>query len=192
MRVVSGALTVFLLRVLPASGLLGVLYSTLPSVHGSDQESGTRRAAHRMPRVQGPWVDTGMTDPQPTYTVDQLPALLAGQKKPRKYRNEPCDYQGQHFDSRREMRRYKILLLEMKAGVIRELRVHTSWDLHIVGGIKLARYTDDFDYMTQDGSFGEFIVEDVKSPQTRKTTDYRLRKAWMKLEYGIVIREILK
>lgn len=116
--------------------------------------------------------------------------LKKAMKRRPKYGNVACDYQGQHFDSRREMRRYKILLLEMKAGIISDLRVHTSWDLHIVGGLKLGKYTDDFDYVLTDT--GEFIVEDVKSPQTRKTTDYRLRKAWMKLEHGIDIREILK
>ena len=38
---------------------------------------------------------------------------------------------------------------------------------------------------------GKLVVEDVKSEWTAKLPMYRLKKRWMKAEYGIDITEIL-
>ena len=43
----------------------------------------------------------------------------------------------------------------------------------------------DFTYVEN----GQLVVEDVKSPMTRKLAMYRLKAKWMRIEHGITIRE---
>ena len=88
-----------------------------------------------------------------------------------KYNAIKCDYDGFSFDSKKERDRYLELQLLLAASHISDLEVHPRFDL-MVNGQKIGRYTADFRY-TQNG---QTIVEDVKSPPTRKARDYRLRK----------------
>src|SRR5581483_8810116 len=50
----------------------------------------------------------------------------------RKYRNEPIIENGHKFDSKLEAKRYQHLLELESAGHITELRVHTSFALHVL------------------------------------------------------------
>ena len=105
----------------------------------------------------------------------------------RKYANEPVSVDGIRFDSRAEYRRYVALRILADAGAITALTVHPRWDLHALGGARVSRYTADFSYRRD----GALVVEDVKSPVTRKEASYRTRCRWMKAEYGITITEVV-
>jgi hypothetical protein len=109
-------------------------------------------------------------------------AMASGKSK---YRNVKVTVDGVTFDSKKEMRRYGDLMLAVLAGEITNLRRQVRYDLHAVGGAKIATYVADHVYDQNDAT----VVEDVKSDMTRKLPMYRLKKKWMKLEYGITISE---
>lgn len=116
-------------------------------------------------------------------------------KRRHKYGAIPTVVDGIRFDSKAEARRYQELRLLEKAGEIQHLNPHPSYDLWVVGGEKngcaievtVGRYTADFSYVRQD----EVVIEDVKSPATRKKSDYRLRKRMVEAIYGITITEVM-
>ena len=87
-----------------------------------------------------------------------------------KYNAIKQTYNGEVFDSKKELKRYMELELLLRAKEITDLELHPKFDL-IVNGVKIGRYTADFKY--KNGS--DIIVEDVKSKAT-KTRDYMLRK----------------
>jgi hypothetical protein len=87
-----------------------------------------------------------------------------------KYNAIKQTYNGEIFDSKKELNRFMELEILLRAREISDLEVHPKFDL-MVNGVKIGRYTADFRY--KKGS--DFIVEDVKSRAT-KTRDYVLRK----------------
>jgi len=87
-----------------------------------------------------------------------------------KYNAIKQTYNGEVFDSKKELKRYMELELLLRAKEITDLELHPKFDL-MVNGVKIGRYTADFRY--KNGS--DIIVEDVKSKAT-KTRDYMLRK----------------
>lgn len=98
-----------------------------------------------------------------------------------------CDMGGvaHRHDSLAERRRCVTLHLRQQGGEISELARHTAYPL-LVGGQRVAVWTDDFSYL-QDGAR---VVEDVKSPATRRETAYRLRKRLVQACLGIDIQEV--
>lgn len=115
--------------------------------------------------------------------------------KPRKYRNTPTTVDGIRFDSLKEARRYQELRLLEKAGEIGSLETHPTFPLHVsvvvmgdFNGVhrQVGHYTADFGYRQN----GQYVVEDVKSPSTRKNTAYRLRKRMVEAQYGFTITEV--
>jgi hypothetical protein len=114
----------------------------------------------------------------------------------RKYRNRPvyvsdagdivgAEHAGpktKMFDSQSEYRRWCELVALQQAGKISGLRRQVRFDLHALGGAKLTRYVADFVYVEA----GRRVVEDRKGKLTQA---YKLRKAWMKAEHGVEIRE---
>lgn len=103
----------------------------------------------------------------------------------RKYGNKRVQEDGFTFDSLAELRRYRELLLLLRAGAICTLRIHPRYRL-IVNGVTVCAYTADFDY-DEDGAL---VVEDVKSPATCRNAVYRLKRRLMFACHGIVIREV--
>ena len=103
----------------------------------------------------------------------------------RKFRNTPTVVDGRRFDSKKEAERYSHLKIAQEAGVISDLQCQVRYDLHAISGHKLWTYVADFVYVRG----GELIVEDVKSPITRKQPVYVAKKRHMKLELGIEISE---
>ena len=87
-----------------------------------------------------------------------------------KYNAIKQTYNGEIFDSKKELNRFMELEILLRAREISDLEVHPKFDL-MVNGVKIGRYTADFRY--KKGS--DVIVEDVKSRAT-KTRDYVLRK----------------
>jgi len=91
---------------------------------------------------------------------------------------------GIEFPSKREAARYRELRILVKAGQIQDLRMQVKYPL-VVNGVKIGRYTSDFEYEEN----GCHVVEDVKSPATKKARDYALRKKLMLAIHGIEIKE---
>jgi hypothetical protein len=108
----------------------------------------------------------------------------------RKYGNKIVYLDGYRFDSQREARRYGDLCLMQKSGVIAELCAEKSQLRYtcIVNGVTVCRYTADFRY--RDVATGKIVVEDAKSPATRKIRDWSIRKHLMLACHGIVIQEV--
>jgi hypothetical protein len=94
--------------------------------------------------------------------------------------------EGEKFDSMREFNRYYELKLMERSGAITNL-VRTPKFPFRHNEQLICRYEGDFSY--REG--GKLIVEDVKSPVTRKDPVYRLKNKMLKAFYGIQIREVL-
>lgn len=112
-------------------------------------------------------------------------------KKGAKYHNRKVEYAGIMFDSVKERDRYKWLLIFERTGEIRDLQLQVEFELvPAEPGIRKTVYRADFCYEEKqaDGTWAR-IVEDVKSPATRKNPVYQLKKKLMRTRYGITIRE---
>ncbi len=118
--------------------------------------------------------------------LPDIAALLKAQK-PRKYKNQPVEINGIRFDSRKEGERYDQLRFMQRNGVIRDLEVHPRFPL-VVHGQDCGVYEGDFAWV--DPETGERVVEDVKSPATRKLPTYRLKRRLVWALYGLTIREV--
>ena len=114
----------------------------------------------------------------------------ANEAKKSKYRNKKVimDYGEGHvvtFDSQKEAARWGELILESRQGLITNLERQYKFLLN-VNEQKICSYLADFVYDKR----GVRIVEDVKSPMTKKLPVYRLKKKLMKAIYGIDIVEV--
>jgi len=109
----------------------------------------------------------------------------AVKKEPKqsKYKNSKTTIDGIEFDSAKEAKRYKELLLLLKAGEIGLLRLQMPYELN-EGGTHSLRYIADFVYV--DARTGKTIVEDTKGFKTR---DYIKKRRLMKKVHGIIIFE---
>lgn len=112
-------------------------------------------------------------------------AAMTGAKtvKPRKFRNTPTvDADGNRFDSKKEAKRYTELGLMLRMGEIVWLAKQVRFTLP-----GRTEYRADFCYKTKSGAF---VVEDVKSPITRKQPVYRMKARQMLEIYGHIIKEV--
>lgn len=101
-----------------------------------------------------------------------------------KYRAKRTEAFGIVFDSAKEARRYGDLVLLQRAGEITHLRRQETFKFY-VEGVLIGSYRCDFAYTEN----GKVIVEDVKSPVTRKLPLYQMKKKLMKALFGIEILE---
>ncbi|MGO4304214.1 DUF1064 domain-containing protein [Cupriavidus sp. RAF12] len=106
-----------------------------------------------------------------------------------KYGNQRVTWNGQTFDSRREMERYSHLLLLERAGHIQQLERQVVFVLSpavVIAGRKrpALRYVADFVY--RDAA-GNQVTEDAKGAVTDV---YRVKRHLMKAVHGIDIREV--
>lgn len=96
------------------------------------------------------------------------------------------------FDSKKEMRRYQELKFLERAGEIRDLRTQVKFELiphQVINGRvkeRAVNYIADFVYTEN----GKLIVEDVKSPVTKKNPEYVMKRKLMLFIHGVEIREI--
>lgn len=104
---------------------------------------------------------------------------------PTKYKNRETQVDGIRFSSRKEANRYCELKLLKAAGEIVDLQIQPRFDM-VINGHKVCFYLADFAYR-QDG---KLVVEDVKSPATRKIPIYRLKNKLMKAVHGIDVVEV--
>ena len=128
----------------------------------------------------------------------------AQNEKKRKYRNTPTDRRGAdskkiRFDSKREAIRYDELMLMLKSGKIKNLKLQPQYTLQEAyttpegNRVRAIRYQADFSYEEAFTSWGEptsiIVVEDVKSPAS-KTRVYEMKKKLLLERYGIEITEV--
>ena len=148
----------------------------------------------------------------------QIAAKLAiKQQAKRKYNNTPAERKTEgatiRFDSQKEARRYDELMLLLKAGKIRNLKLQPQFTLQesyitpegervravrYVADFSYERATVDLDHAERDdtGLFWksiptawEQVVEDVKSKAT-KTKSYAIKQKLMQEKFGITVKEI--
>ncbi len=102
---------------------------------------------------------------------------------PSKYKNRKS---GGYDSKREEKRAWELELLE-KAGQIRNLKTQQRFQLlPAQKDERPVHYVADFVYWEGDKE----IVEDVKSPMTRKLPAYILKRKMMLFFYDIKIREV--
>ena len=103
----------------------------------------------------------------------------------RKYCNEKIQIDGQKFDSKKEARRFMQLEILRKQGLISNLRCQVKFELiPKQDGERACNYIADFVY--EDISTGETVVEDVKG---FKTADYKIKRKLMLYIHGVKITE---
>lgn len=93
---------------------------------------------------------------------------------------------GRVFASKKEAARYAGLLLEVRAGLIRDLELQPKFEVFI-NGKKLCHYTADFRF-SRCGT-GETVILEVKSSGSRKEASYKLRRRAAELAHGITVTE---
>lgn len=89
------------------------------------------------------------------------------------------------FDSKKESERWPVLLGLLREGKISCLQRQKIFRIK-VNEIRVCNYVADFIYI--EG--GLLVVEDVKSPITRKLPVYVLKRKLMAAAFGIIIREV--
>lgn len=114
-----------------------------------------------------------------------LPCAVGEAMRAPKYLNRKTVVDGITFDSAKEAARYEQLRLLEKAGHIRDLECQPAFPF-VVNGHKIGTYKADFRYRQHDA----VVVEDVKSPPTRKLPVYRLKLKLLKALHGVEVDEI--
>lgn len=135
----------------------------------------------------------------PIWAQEQALKQMGQKPKTAKYRNEKVDTPVHKFDSKREAARYEELMLMLKAGKIRDLRLQPQFTLresYITSAgerVRAVKYIADFSYEreTAPDVFGDthwvLVVEDAKGAQT---SVYRVKRKLMKDLKGITIQEV--
>jgi hypothetical protein len=109
-------------------------------------------------------------------------------RKPAKYRNKPFrDRAGVYWHSRKEYRHWLVLRAAEAAGLVRDLRRQVRYRL-TVNGVEVGSYVADFVFF--DPETDRVVVQDVKSPATRKLPLYRLKKALLRAVWGLAVEEV--
>lgn len=98
-----------------------------------------------------------------------------------KYHNVKTLYDGIRFDSRKEADRYAELKILLQAGKISNLKLQVRFEIcpKKYANKRARFYVADFVYEQE----GHKIIEDVKSPITRKNPVYSLKKALVQVHY---------
>jgi hypothetical protein len=162
-----------------------------------------------------PWAQAQIARKLAAQARDKAEKQAAAQEeKKNKYRNTPTDRQGAEgkkirFDSKREAARYDELMLMLKAGKIRDLKLQPQFTLQEAyttpegNRLRAIIYKADFSYEEQitthfvesrtdyhyDDTSWQFVVEDVKSKAT-KTRVYAMKKKLLREKFGIDIVEV--
>lgn len=120
-------------------------------------------------------------------------------RKPNKYHNQHESVGGIKFHSKKEARRYRQLMVMLKAGEISDLRLQPQFTLQESyvtpqgGRVRAVKYVADFSYQrpVREGADTrwEAVVEDVKSRAT-KTAQYEVKRKWFRAKYGFDVTEV--
>lgn len=110
-----------------------------------------------------------------------------------KFRNKKIFTKDGKFDSKKEMHRYLELAAMQEAGEITDLERQPRYILinsqqREDGTVERpVSYVADFRYTDKEG---KTVVEDVKSPRTKKNPEYIIKRKLMLARYGITIKEV--
>ena len=126
-------------------------------------------------------------------------------RKPNKYRNKKVIVNGKIFDSEKEYRRYRELLLLEKAGAITDLQrqvkfvlIPTQYETYERYGKRGQRIKDGKRCIEKECAYyadfvyyenGKQVVEDTKSDPT-KTESFVIKRKLMLYIHGIRVREV--
>lgn len=111
------------------------------------------------------------------------------ERKKAKYNNQKVEYEGMIFDSKKEYKRYRELIIKVKLGEITIPERQKEFILvPAQEGERKMSYYADFVYRSQ--KTGELIVEDVKSEATRKLSTYIAKRKLMLQVHKIRIQEV--
>jgi len=131
----------------------------------------------------------------PAYRRDAVPSLrMAKPKNGPKYRNTKCEHDGIKFDSLKERSHWFDLVQRQVRGEIRDLQLQVAFELtprkqrDDGKWERASRYVADFVYV--DVATGKRVIEDVKSPATRKSPTYVQKRKQMLAVHDITIKEI--
>jgi hypothetical protein len=125
-----------------------------------------------------------------------------------KYRNKKVSFQGEEFDSKREMQRYLVLKDAESKGIIQNLQKQVNFELipkieeevviHLKRKDKVQRktiqlpivYRADFVYEKD----GVMVVEDVKASANMRSLDrvFLLKEKLFRWKYGFSIKRVYK
>lgn len=162
-------------------------------------------------------IDISQLSPQAQRQIAQKIAAQARKSTPEprqgksKYHNIPAERSGENanirFSSQKEARRYDELMLMLKAGEIRDLRLQPQFTLQEAyttpdgKRVRAIRYVADFSYermrpywkgyeahCPDDGWYR--VVEDTKGGKATQTPTYKMKKKMMQDKYGITIKEV--
>ena len=138
------------------------------------------------------------------YQPGRKPGIYGFSRQESKYHNKKVEFEGETFDSIKELRRYQELKLMESSGQIRDLRRQVKYVLIPTqrepdtvgkrGGVKKGKLLEKecaywADFVYTDTENGELVAEDVKSDITR-TTEYRIKRKLMLYVHHIRIKEI--
>ena len=135
----------------------------------------------------------------PQAQAQVLKKLGAKQRqKESKYRNEQTVVRGIRFDSKKEANRYEELMLLVRMGRIRKLKLQQDFTLQegftTESGerVRPIKYRADFTYERKvpDGNGGVHWVFEVEDTKGVRTDKYKLKKKMMLERFGITIREV--
>ena len=127
-----------------------------------------------------------------TITALEYREMVGNKKRRQKYGNTRTVYRGEAFDSKKELARWKELEILQAVGEILCLQRQVKFVLvEKMPGQREISYIADAVYLVREG-FGEYhpVVEDVKSPVTRRNPVYRMKKKLMWAKYRIRITEV--
>lgn len=108
---------------------------------------------------------------------------LKAMPKISKYGNKKCVVDDIVFDSVKEAKRYRVLKMLRKSGLIAYLKTQVEFELN-EGGTHSLKYVADFCYT--NAKTGEYVVEDTKGFLTR---EYKKKRRLMMKVHGIKILE---
>ena len=111
---------------------------------------------------------------------------MAKYQKYSKYGNRKIAYRGITFDSKKEFKRYLILKQLERSGKVSSLKLQVKYPITINNNL-VCTYIADFVYT--ETKTNKDIIEDCKSPVTRKNAVYRIKNKLMKAIYSIDIYE---
>ena len=108
-----------------------------------------------------------------------------------KYGNVKTEVNGVKYDSKKEAKRAQELEVQERLGLITNLERQKKFVLQpsfkfLGKTIREIAYVADFVYIEN----GVQVVEDVKSPATRKNPIYTLKKKMMMYVHGIEVKEV--
>jgi hypothetical protein len=109
-----------------------------------------------------------------------------------KYGNQVVEVDGDVFGSKWELKRYRELQEQLRAGLIKDLRHHVSFPLHVLtptgDRVRIGAYEADMVYRRGE----ELVIEDTKSEATRTKDLYRWKAAHFEAEYGLKLLDVVR